>query len=140
MKSRRFTLIEVIVALAVLGLGITGMLELVMNSQLRLARSAEKWRHTHMLIQAAEYLLLQPDSTDLQLPDEFFPYPGYTVYHSFEDASGLPDEFTSATDALPFKCLVIELVRQSDREKVDSLHIDQLLLDQIEGTDSNESR
>ena len=49
-----FTLVEVVVALAILGLSLSGLLTLAMNAQLKVARSVEKWDSTHKLIQAAE--------------------------------------------------------------------------------------
>ena len=51
---RLFTLIEVVVALGILGLSITGLLSLLIASQKRIAAGYEKWEHMHMLAQAAE--------------------------------------------------------------------------------------
>ena len=59
MKRRRFTLLEVVVSLAILGIGLAGFLQLMMNSQKRIAQSADRWAHMHMLAQAAEYFMLQ---------------------------------------------------------------------------------
>ena len=61
MKPRgivNFTLIEVVVALALLSVSLAGLLQLSINSQQKLITADDKWRHEHMLAQAAEYLML----------------------------------------------------------------------------------
>ena len=73
--KRYFTLVEVVVALAILGLSLSGLLSLAMNSQVKVARAVEKWENTHKLIQAVEYLMLFDDE-NLSVPTEFFPYAG----------------------------------------------------------------
>ena len=55
MRKIHFTLLEVVVSLAILGLSITGLLTLLTSSQRRLADTREKWMRMHMLTQAAEY-------------------------------------------------------------------------------------
>ena len=60
----KFTLIEVVVALGILALSMAGLLQLLTASQERVGRAAEEWQHTHMLMQAAEYVLLQEGQDD----------------------------------------------------------------------------
>ena len=76
MRRGAFTLIEVVVALGILALALAGLLQLLTASQGRLARTMEKWRETHMLIQAAEYCLLQKGEDPGSVPVDFFPYDG----------------------------------------------------------------
>ena len=52
--KRYFTLVEVVVALAILGLSLAGLLSLAMNAQVKVARAVEKWENTHKMIQAVE--------------------------------------------------------------------------------------
>lgn len=124
MKQRIFTLIEVVVSLGILAVALAGLLELLTSSQGRLARTMEKWRETHMLIQAAEYFLLQKGEESASLPIEFFPYDGYTATCSFRDAENLPEAFTNLVGQIPLRSCVIELVRQRDGEIVDSIIVD----------------
>lgn len=134
-KISIFTLIEVVVSLALLSVSLAGLLHLSISSQLKVARGLEKWHRTHMLIQAAEYLLLQEDETELALPDEFFPYEGYSINASNEDIEddSLPEELTGLDNQLPLKTLYIELVRTSDQEVIDSLKIDRFSFEEEEG-------
>lgn len=109
-----FTLIEVVIALAILTLSLAGLLQLLSQSQLRIADAEEKWMETHMLIQATEYLLLAGDPEELSVPEEFFPYPKYTVECSVEDAEGLPDDYKEIDGQLPLKKWEISVMRLSD--------------------------
>ena len=123
-----FTLVEVVVALAILGLSLSGLLSLAMNAQLKVARSVEKWDNTHKLIQAAEYLMLMDDES-LSVPEEFFPYENYTVQASVDDAEDLPEDFTGIEEAAPLKCITIEVVRTTDNKVVDRIRMDRINFD-----------
>lgn len=70
MRKACFTLIEVVVALAILGLSITGLLTLLTTSQRRMAKSYEKWERMHMLAQGAEYFMLRGEDPG-GIPEEF---------------------------------------------------------------------
>ena len=126
--KKAFTLVEVVVALAILGLSLSGLLTLAMNAQLKVARSVEKWDNTHKLIQAAEYLMLMDDER-LSVPEEFFPYENYMVQASVDDAEDLPEEFTGIEDAAPLKCITIEIVRTTDNKVVDRIKMDRINFD-----------
>ena len=120
-----FTLVEVVVALAILGLSLSGLLSLAMNAQVKVARAVEKWENTHKLIQAVEYVMLFDDE-NLSVPNDFFPYDGYMVQCSVDDAEGLPEDFTEIDDAAPLKCITVELVRTRDNKVVDRTRIDRI--------------
>jgi len=113
------------VALAILGLSLAGLLSLAMNAQVKVARAVEKWENTHKMIQAVEYVMLFDDE-NLNVPAEFFPYEGYSVQCSVDDAEGLPEEFTEIDDAAPLKCITVELVRGRDNKVVDRVKIDRI--------------
>lgn len=112
-------------ALAILGLSLSGLLSLTMNAQVKVARAVEKWENTHKLIQAVEYVMLFDDE-NLNVPAEFFPYEGYSVQCSVDDAEGLPEEFTEIEAAAPLKCITVELVRGRDNKVVDRVKIDRI--------------
>ena len=127
--SGNFTLIEVVVALALLSVSLAGLLQLSINSQQKLITADDKWRHEHMLAQAAEYLMLV-DEENASVPDEFFPYPGYSVEVEIDDAEDLPEEYNELVGQLPLKCWNISIVRQSDAESVASVKIDRINYDE----------
>ena len=132
MKPRgivKFTLIEVVVALALLSVSLAGLLQLSINSQQKLITADDKWRHEHMLAQAAEYLMLVNED-NASVPDEFFPYPGYSVEVEIDDAEDLPEEYNELVGQLPLKCWNISIVRQSDAESVASVKIDRINYDE----------
>ena len=124
-----FTLIEVVVALALLSVSLAGLLQLSINSQQKLITADDKWRHEHMLAQAAEYLMLVNED-NASVPDEFFPYPGYSVEVEIDDAEDLPEEYNELVGQLPLKCWNISIVRQSDAESVASVKIDRISYDE----------
>ena len=124
-----FTLIEVVVALALLSVSLAGLLQLSINSQQKLITADDKWRHEHMLAQAAEYLMLV-DEENATVPDEFFPYPGYSVEVEIDDAEDLPEEYNELVGQLPLKCWNISIVRQADAESVASVKIDRIGYDE----------
>ena len=125
----RFTLIEVVVAMALLSVSLAGLLQLSINSQQKLIAADDKWRHEHMLAQAAEYLMLV-DEENASVPDDFFPYPGYSVEVEIDDAEDLPEEYNELVGQLPLKCWNISIVRQSDAESVASVNIDRISYDE----------
>ena len=125
----KFTLIEVVVALALLSVSLAGLLQLSINSQQKLITADDKWRHEHMLAQAAEYLMLVNED-NASVPDEFFPYPGYSVEVEIDDAEDLPEEYNELVGQLPLKCWNISIVRQSDAESVASVKIDRIGYDE----------
>ena len=125
MNRRTFTLIEVVVALGILAVGIGGMLQLAVSSQLRVANAMEKWEQVHIATQAAEYLMLMDEETT-EIPEEYFPYENYTINAYYDDADDLPEEFNGIEGQLPLKKLVIELVRESDGKTVETVIIDRL--------------
>lgn len=127
MRSRRgFTLIEVVVALGILTLSLAGLLQMLTASQSRLARVYEKWRETHILMQAAEYYLLQPGEDPGGIPYTYFPYPDYEVLCYYRDAENLPEDYVNISGQLPLRTCVIELVRLRDRKTVGTILVDRI--------------
>ncbi|WP_294503340.1 type II secretion system protein [uncultured Victivallis sp.] len=127
MKRRGvFTLIEVVVALGILTLSLAGLLQILAASQNRLARAYEKWRETHILMQAAEYYLLQPGEDPGGIPYTYFPYADYEALCYYRDAENLPEEYVNIPNQLPLRTCVIELVRLRDRKTVETILVDRI--------------
>ena len=118
-----FTLIEIVVALGILAISLGGLLQLAISSQLKIGRAVEMWENMHMVTQAAEYLLLHDEETT-EIPPEFFPYPGYEINCSYDDAEGLPEELENLTGQIPLKQCRIELVRTADHKTLETVIVD----------------
>ena len=117
MKKHRFTLVEVVVALAILGITLVSLLTLAGAAQQRLGKARDRWRNFHMLSQGAEYFMLftseEPPGIDL----------------AFFDVEDLPEELTGLVGQPPLRCCVVELVRNADGEVLDTLKIDRINYD-----------
>ena len=118
-----FTLIEIVVALGILAISLGGLLQLAISSQLKISRAVETWENMHMVTQAAEYLLLHDEETT-EIPPEFFPYPGYEISCSYDDAEGLPEELENLTGQVPLRQCRIDLVRTSDHKTLETVIVD----------------
>lgn len=135
-KKDIFTLIEVVIALAILAISLTGILELMTQSQKRLSKSYEKWERMHVLSQAAEYYLMQGDDPP-DIPEFIFPYRDYQVDMSIEDVEDLPEELSDLMGQVPLKCLTLQLRKLPENEVVDTLRIDRLSYDSESSTNEN---
>ena len=126
MKKAGFTLIEVVVALAILSISIAGFLQLLTAAQNRIIKVNDHWMKTHMLIQAAEYYMLMKQEDPEAITETFFPYNDYRVDVIWEDIENLPEEYTGLTNQKQLRAMVLSLKRQSDGQEVDKIIIDRI--------------
>ena len=124
-RPRRFTLIEVVVALAILSISLAGLLQMSIGSSRKVADAVQSWESEHMLAQAVEYIMLQNEESS-SVPEEFFPYPGYSVEVVCDDAEGLPEEYSELDGQLPLKRWNIAVVRDSDGKRMAEVNIDRI--------------
>jgi len=135
MKKRLFTLIEVVVALAILSISIAGFLQLLTAAQNRIIKVNDHWMRTHMLIQAAEYYMLMKQEDPPAMTETFFPYDDYRVDVTWEEIEGLPEEYTGLTNQKQLRAMILTLVRQQDGQEVDKIIIDRLDYENASATD-----
>jgi len=67
----RFTLIEVLVAVLILGVSLTMILGILGTARARILRAESRWGREHHLTQAAEFFLLA--GPDGEMPPDLFP-------------------------------------------------------------------
>ena len=126
-KNRRpFTLVEVVVALAILSISIAAFLQLLTAAQNRIIKAHDSWMRTHMLMQAAEYYMLMKQEEPPAMTDTFFPYDDYRVEVTYEDIDNLPEEYTGLTNQKQLRAMVLSLRRQNDGQEADKIIIDRI--------------
>jgi Tfp pilus assembly protein PilV len=129
-NMKRFTLIEVIIAIGILAISLASLFQIIASSRARIAKADEGWHNMHMLTQAAEYVLLH-DATVDSIDREFFPYRDYQVNISYEDVldDQIDEDFMSIEGQLPLELCVIELMnlKTSGKDVVGTLEIERII-------------
>lgn len=120
-----FSLLEVVVAMAILAMGLAGLLSLLFQAQMRIVKNYDKWLQMHMLSQGAEYYMLNQENC-APPPPTIFSYPDYRLNANHSDAEGLPSSFSGLTGQLPLRKLTLELIRESDGTIVDQLILERI--------------
>ncbi len=118
MNRNRFTLLEVLVALVILSIGVTGLLWQLSVASERAFRNTEAWENTHNLINAAEHLLLH--GTGAGLDTTLFRGNGEISYRY--EIPAFPDGGEIVEGRKQLRTLVIEVSRNG--ELLDSIRID----------------
>jgi prepilin-type N-terminal cleavage/methylation domain-containing protein len=125
-----FTLIEVVIAIAVLAISLASLFQIIAASRARIAKAEENWHHMHMLTQAAEYVLLHNATVD-SIDREFFPYQDYRIDISYDEIydEQIHEDFKSIEGQLPLELCTIELInlKSSGKETVDKLQIERII-------------
>ncbi len=124
----RFTLIEVVVAMAILSLPLGIFYRMIAESRARIAKDAEEWSAMHKLAQAAEYVLLH-ESTVESVPYRFFPYDDCFVVITYDDADGLPDDLNNIDGQLPLEACTIEIISRKDNSILTDVVVDRIIYD-----------
>ena len=121
-----FTLIEVVVAMAILALSLTGFFALSQSAVNRVDKAYNSWERMHLLSIAAEYCLLFPDEEPPEIPPEIFESSRYELEVYYEDAQGLPEDLNELENQAPLRTLVLNLIDIKTRQIVDTLRIDRI--------------
>ena len=127
--AKFFTLVEVIVAMAIMALALSGFFALSQAAVNRVDKAYSSWDRTHALSQIAEYCLLLPDEEQPEIPPEIFESDIYEVEVYYEDAENLPEELNDLEMQAPLRTLVINLLNSQTRDVVDTLKIDRIYYD-----------
>jgi hypothetical protein len=88
-RLRTLTLVEVVVALAVLAIGFASLLSIMAMSSKRAAKAEAKWDASHRLSQATEFFLLC--GPQVRIDERFLTYQGANAECRLEKVEGLPD-------------------------------------------------
>ena len=126
--KKSFTLIEVVVALAILTISVVGLMTLALDARQRLLRNHDRQAHFHMLQQAAEYFMLSREPSRA-LPSTVFDFPGYTADCVDEDSEGVISDLDTGEMGFTLRCRVITLRNAATGAVIDQLKIDYIEFD-----------
>ncbi len=128
MKKFPFTLLETVIAIALLGMSLGVLFQLSGTARKRITYAAESWNNTHRLMEAAEYVLLHGDTLE-SIPERFFPYPDCKVQIQWEDMDDVHEEYTmGAIQGQPeLKACTVSILRHPDGKVLESATIDRIL-------------
>ncbi|MFZ2657124.1 MAG: type II secretion system protein [Victivallales bacterium] len=121
---RSFTLLEVVVALAVLGLAIVSSMEMCSSAVARMEKAKARWRNQHMISQAAEFFLLAGPGA--QLPHEIFPFSDARASCSVDNAQGLPADVDTVSGQWRLATYHVQLYDSSGKN-ISFLKIDKII-------------
>lgn len=120
------TLIEVVVALAVLAMGFASLLSLMAISSNRSSKAEMRWDSAHRLSQAAEFFLLCGPKA--KIDERFLPYQGAHAECRVEKPEALPDGVEETRGQWRLARLHLELFQ--DGALASSLDIEKILKSQ----------
>ncbi|HBM15328.1 MAG TPA: hypothetical protein DD381_03140 [Lentisphaeria bacterium] len=125
-KIKHFTLIEVVVALAILTGGIMGSMAIVSMSKNRMDKAYDSFFAQHMLSQAAEYYLLCGNKP---ITPDFFSYSGYSAYCIINDCR---DNNIPMNTGSNWKLVTYDIsIRGPNGRNISSVKIDKLIKNEI---------
>ena len=111
--KRKFTLLEAVIAIAILGMSLAVLFQLLASARKRISQTVDDWNNTHRIMEAAEYVLLHNDQVE-QVPEIFFPYDDCRIYIEWEDINDIHEEYDGSLDGQPeLKTCRISLVSKT---------------------------
>ncbi len=128
MKSIRhgFTLVEMVVAMAILSGSLAALFSLAAGAQKRLFKARAEWLENHLMEQAAEFYLLGMDRDPEAPPDFVFDEKEYIPECFFADAEDLPEDFLISSGQAELVEMRIRILRASTREPVRELRVEKI--------------
>jgi prepilin-type N-terminal cleavage/methylation domain-containing protein len=124
MRFLKFTLIEVVVALAVLGIAVVSAVTISTSAISRMEKAKARWMNQHMMAQAAEHFLLAGPSA--QPNSDIFPYRNARVSCTVENAAGLPGDVDPVSGQWRLATYDIQLFNSSG-QRISGLKIDKII-------------
>ena len=126
--TKNFTLIEVLIALAILTLSVTTFLVMMGSASKRVNKAAQRWGNTHLLTQAVEYYMLNDARSGNSIGERFFPLDEYKVECSFESPQGLPDDIEESHGGKSLVAMRVVL-KNNDDKILDSVTVERIVGD-----------
>jgi Prokaryotic N-terminal methylation motif len=127
-KSKNFTLVEVLIALAVLTMSVAAFMLLIGSASKRTRKAVSRWEHTHLLTQAVEYYMLNEANSSKNIDDRFFPLENYKVECSFESPKGLPEDVEESIEGQSLVAMKI-VIKDNNDIVLDSVTVERIVGD-----------
>ncbi len=127
-KTKKFTLIEVIIALSILSMSVVTFLLLMGSASKRANKAAQRWENTHLLTQAVEYYMLNKAGSAANIDERFFPVGEYKVECSFDSPQGLPEGVEESADGQTLVAMRIVIKDKNDKI-LDSVTVERIIGD-----------
>lgn len=118
-----FTLVEVVVAIAILAMGVVAALKITATGTSRVNKAIKRWEVQHMLSQAAEYYLIAGPNENI--PEDFFPFDGYQASCQV-DIPDISEEVETEFRGWELVKLIIT-VTDSSGDEVGKIEMDKIL-------------
>jgi len=125
-NRRYFTLVEVVVALAILTMGILAGMSLMAASRDRTAKATAQWREQHIMTQAMEYFMLA--GIDNGVPEDVFPYRDYSVTAEYSAPQNLPADMQDTIAGWKLVTMTVTL-RNANGTVVRKMSVDRIIKD-----------
>lgn len=125
-KKYSFTLIEVIIAIAILAMAIVSFSLLINTASRRSLRAARRWEKTHLLTQAVEYFMLCESENPEAIDENIFPSEDYTVECSFDSPRGLAEDIEESHGGQALRAMKVVL-KDKNGDTVDSVTIERIV-------------
>lgn len=123
-KTNKFTLIEIIVAVAVLAVGLMSAMMLCSLSKSRMDKAYNSWKIENVTSQAAEYYLLTGPGTSI--PENIFPYDDITTSCTIGQPEMLPEGIKQQSGQWSLVNYDIQ-VRKNNGDLLKELKIDKII-------------
>lgn len=122
-RIKHFTLLEVLVALAIIAGAVTATMY-VMTASARRVQRAERFRmESHRLANAVEFFMLYPPGASME--EKFFPYKDMQVECTYEEPE-LPEEVDREIDGQRLMLMTVEIT-DDNNDSVAKISIDRVV-------------
>lgn len=126
LKIKSFTLIEVLIALAILSMAVVSLTLLAGAAVKRTGRAVSSWEHTHLLTQAVEFFMLNQTESGAEIDERFFPLKDYRAECSFEEPAGLPVNVDYEYSGQRLTAMKI-ILRDKNGNAIDSVIVERII-------------
>jgi len=125
---RKFTLIEVLVAMLIFGLSFSLMLQMLDSARTRIVRAGQRWSKRHLVEQATEFFLLA--GVNETAPEKLLPEGLRATAQFLTDTSALPPECRNPIHGWMPTTVIVHVLDENNNI-IATQKIDKIIFDKI---------